>query len=281
MRPLASPLFPWALLAGSGALAFSLACILTASTPLPDPATGLTDLLLGESRQALSLTFFNQADLYFHKGVGHIQSRADTHSLFQHWEADITPEQHAHAEGDGSAEILPWLKLAIRSDPHNVEAFLVAAFWAATGLHRSDLATQILAEAQRLNPGDYRIPLEKGRLAIRTGNLIPSFSSLEAALALQSKAPPSEGNPDRQCALDRAEIFIFLGFLNEIKGGTPKAIDCFKNALAIFPERVYIKDRVVLLETGQTPPESAQRLLEKLTQQTVHDACHEEGEHED
>lgn len=281
MRAPSSPLLPWVILASSGTLAFILACRLTASAPIPDPAEGLTDLLLGESRQALSLSFFNQADLFFHKGVDHLQARTDTHSIFQHWQAGITPEQHAHAEGAGSAEILPWLKLATRADPHNVEAFLVSSFWAGTGLHRNDLAHQILAEAQRLNPGDYRIPLEKGRLAIRTGNLNAAFSSLETVLALQSQAPTSGGEPDRQFALDRAETFIFLGFLNEIQGNLSRAIECFKNALAIFPERVYIKTRVVLLEEGKVPPDSAQSLLEKLTQQTTHDACHDEGEHVD
>jgi len=281
VRAPSSPLLPWAILASSGTLAFILACLLTASTPLPDPEAGLTEILLGESRQALSLSFFNQADLFFHKGVDHIQARADTHSFFQRWQADITPEQHAHAEGAGSAEILPWLKLATRADPHNVEAFLVSAFWAATGLHRNDLAHQILEEAQRLNPGDYRIPLEKGRMAIRTGNLTSAFSLLETTLSLQSHAPVSEGEPDRQLALDRAETFIFLGFLNEIRGAPSKAAECFKNALAIFPERVYIQSRVTLLEKGITPPDSAHSLLEKLTQQTTHDACHDERDHED
>ncbi len=281
MKAPSSPLLPWAILASSGTLAFSLACLLTAFTPLPDPTAGLTEILLGESRQALSLSFFNQADLFFHKGVDHIQARADTHSIFQRWQAGITPEQHAHAEGAGSAEILPWLKLATRADPHNVEAFLVSAFWAATGLHRNDLAHQILKEAQRLNPGDYRIPLEKGRMAIRTGNLTAAYSSLETVLSLQSQAPVSGGEPNRQFALDRAETFIFLGFLNEIQGTPSKAIESFKNALAIFPERVYIKTRVTLLEEGTIPPDSAQSLLEKLTQQTAHDACHDEGEHED
>ncbi len=281
MRAPSSPLLPWTILASSGTLAFILACSLTASSPTPDPDAGLTEILLGESRQALSLSFFNQADLFFHKGVDHIQSQADTHSIFQRWQADITPEQHAHAEGAGSAEILPWLKLATRADPHNVDAFLVSAFWAASGLHRNDLAHQILNEAQRLNPGDYRIPLEKARLAIRTGNLTSAFSLLETVLILQSQTPVQGEEPDRQLTLDRAETFIYLGFLHEIRGTPSMAIECFKNALAIFPERVYIQGRVTLLEKGITPPDSAQNLLEKLTQQTAHDACHDERDHED
>lgn len=280
MKPLSPPFFAWTLLAGSWGAAFSLACSLTASTPLHAREDGLTDLLLGESRQALSLTFFNQADLYFHKGVGHKETKADTRSVFQHWQDQVTPEQHAHAEGIESAEILPWLKLSTRADPNNVQAFLVSAFWAATGLHRNDIANQILAEAQRLNPRDYRIPLEKGRMAIRAGDFNAAFSALESALSLQAGSPDSRNEPNREYALDRAEIMVFLGFLNELRGTPSKAIDCFKNALAIFPDRVYIKERVVLLETGRAPADSARSLLSILTQQTVHDACQEEGRHD-
>jgi len=281
VRPLSPPLFAWALLAGSWGLAFSLACILTASTPLPAQEGGLTDFLLGESRQAMSLTFFNEADLYFHKGVGHIESKADTHSVFQRWQGNIIPEQHAHSDGGESAEILPWLKLATRADPNNVDAFLVSAFWAATGLHRSDIANQILAEGQRLNPNDYRIPLEKGRMSIRTRDFDSAFSALESALSLQAHSAASSAEPDdRQFALDKAEILVFLGFLHELRETPGKAIECYKNALAIFPDRHYIKERIVLLEGGQTPKDSARSLLDKLTRQTVHDACQKDEGHD-
>jgi tetratricopeptide (TPR) repeat protein len=238
---------------------------------------GLTDLLIGEGRQVMSLSFFNQADQYFHKGVAHLEAKADTRSIFQRWEADITPEQHAHAEGAASAEILPWLKLSAQSNPHNVDAFLVAAFWAATGLQRHDIAAQILDEARRLNPEDYRIPLEKGRLAIRTGDFESAFSLLECARTLQARADHAGVEPAHDLALDKASILVLLGFLNELRGAPSKAIDCFKNALAIFPDRVYIKERVVLLEAGQAPPNSARSLLELMTRQSVHDACHDEG----
>lgn len=282
MRPRALSLIAWTIPAGAWVIAFCLACRLTTSFPVPAHETGITDFLLGGSRQALSHAFFNEADLYFHKGVAHLEARADTHSLFQHWQADITPEQHAHAEGGESAEILPWLELAMRSDPHNVEAFLVAAFWTSTGLQRNDLAMQILEDAQRLNPGDYRIPLEKGRMAIRIGNFAAATAVLESALVLQTHARDTGTEPDLQFALDRAEILIFLGFLREIKGATADALDCFKNALAIFPDRVYIRERVALLEAGKTPQDSAQNLLQKLTHRTVHDVCHKaEGEDHD
>lgn len=230
---------------------------------------------MGESRRAVSVNLFNTADQYFHKGVAHHPPQIALHGIFQRWEKAITPEQHAHAEGADSAEILPWLKLATRTDPHNVEAFLVAAFWASTGLHRNDLADEILAEAQRANPADHRIPLEKGRMAIRSANFNEAEKALSAALTLIPA-----GNTNQP--MDRAEILTFLGFIKEAKGSRVEALQFFKNALAIFPERTYIKDRIGLLEAGTEPTETAAESLRKLTLQTAHDACKDnEGDHDD
>ena len=260
-------------------LAFSLACKVVPATLDPALDPNLATRMLGESRQALSLNFFNEADRYFHKGVSHLQTRARLHGVFQRWDEAITPEQHAHAEGASSAEILPWLKLASRADPRNIDAFLVAAFWAETELHRHDLAMEILNEAQRANPAEYRIPLEKGRLSIRTRQFADAHAVLGCALRLQSHAPAAAA-PDRQFALDRAEILVFLGFLSELDNQRAEAIEAFNNALAIFPERSYIKERVAILEAGREPQDSARRLLEALTRQWAHNACHEDDDHD-
>ena len=268
----------WLVVVCAWGLAFSLAAHLTSSNPEPGPASGMADWLLGESRQALSLSLFDEADLYFHKGVAHHQASRPLPGPFQRWQTNITPAQHSHASGQAIAEILPWLKLAIQADPHNVDAFLVSAFWAGTGLHRPDLAASILDEAQRMNPSDYRIPLEKGRLAISTRHFDKAMSILDTSLSLHARTPST---PDRlrELALDQAEILTFLGFLHETKGETPEAVRCFKNALAIFPERSYIKERIGFLEAGQNPPASAQSLLEQITRKTVHDACKDDETH--
>lgn len=278
-----SPAFRVRLLAGTtfGA-AFTLACGLAGVQPNAPDDLGVADRLLGGTRQAVSLNLFNTADLYFHKGVAHQHSKAFTGRLFQRLQAGITPEAHAHAEGQDSAEILPWLKLACRTDPHNVEAFLVAAFWADTGLHRGDIADGILREAQRLNPSDYRIPQEKGRYAIRRNRLDEATLDVSAALTLLLQ---SGASTDRQVLLDKAELLTCLGFLSEVRGDSPHALHCFKNTLAIFPERAYIKERVAVLEAGQKPDVSARSLLERLTRQSTDDACqdhdHEQGHEAD
>lgn len=268
-------------------LAFSLSAHLT-STHLEQGSTPeLADLLLGESRQVLSLNLFNEADLYFHKGAAHLEATLQPPGPFRRWQTAIIPDQHAHTEGDGSAEILPWLKLATRADPHNVEAFLVASFWASSGLQRQDLAFDILNEAQRLNPGDYRIPLEKGRLAIVSHHFDEALSPLDSALTLHTHTPSTPARA-HELALDRAEILTFLAFLNEIQGHRPAAIHYFKTALSLFPERTFIKERIDLLEAGTEPLDTAQSLLERITRKTTDDACkdtthnhaHDESDHD-
>jgi len=261
-------------------MAFSLVAHLTSSHPEPGASSGLADWLLGESRQALSLNLFNEADLYFHKGVGHRETTLTPPGPFHYWNAIITPAQHVHAVGEASAEILPWLKLATQADPHNVDAFLVASFWANTGIHRLDLATDILNTAQRLNPGDYRIVLEKGRLSIVAHHFDEALTTFNSALILYSHTPVT---PDRtrELSLDQAEILTFLGFLHEARGERSEAIQCFKTVLAIFPERTTIKDRVDSLEAGQAPSDSAQSLLERIVRKTEDDACQDDDhEHE-
>ena len=256
--------------------ASSLACVLAASRPLQGSDDSLLDRLLGESRKTLSVTFYNQADVYFHKGVTHTQPTAFQDTLFQQWGNIITPRQHVHAEGPLSAEILPWLKLAAHADPHNVDAYLVASFWAETGLNRHDLATGILKEAQRLNPADYRIALEKARMEIRTAQYEAAMNSLDHASILLAQNPL-----DTESDMDKAEICTFSGFILEMKGLTEKAVVNYKNVLVIFPERFYIKERMAILEAGGKPVDSAQDLLKRLTRQTAHDACKDEDENHD
>lgn len=278
MRPPPSAWQGWVLAFSAATLAFSLAAHLTASQEEPIPDSGLLDFLLGESRASLSGALFTEADQYFHRGVAHREPSVSLAGPFRRWQAEITPTQHVHAEGRDSAEILAWLRLSTEADPHNVESFLVAAFWANTGLQRTDLAAGILAEAQRFNPSDYRIALEKGRLAIETHHFDDALTAFQAAQTLYDHTPATPERA-REFALDRGEILTFLGFLHEARGETAQALGCFKNTLAIFPERSYIKERIGLLEKGLAPPDSAQGLLEKITRKTVHDACQEAGKH--
>ena len=274
--PFHSDAWPWVGVVVTGGLAFVLACRLSAApTARPGGGSGVADLLFGESRHALSASLFDRADTYFHKGVAHRAASALTNDWIQGLLANIAPEAHRHAEGEDSVEILPWLRLSTRADPHNVDAYLVTAFWVETGLHRPALAEDVLTEAERENPGDYRVLLEKGCLFLRAGRWPQAAAALEAAATLW----PSTLDPkDRQTLLDKSQIYADLGFLREMEGRRPEAIAFFKNILAVFPERTYISERISLLESNRPPDVSARQLLEKLSRRTPEQVYHEEDD---
>jgi tetratricopeptide (TPR) repeat protein len=271
-------MIPWIVIGVCGVLAFVLACLIPVVAPGEGGMSGWTGKVIGEGRSAVSASLYEQADLYFHKGVGVATKRAITNDWFQRSLDEISPHAHRHTEGVDSAEILPWLRMATSADPHNVEAFLVMSFWLVTGVNRPDLAAQVLAEAQRQNPRDYRVPQEQGRMAIHEGRLPDARRKVEMALSRWPSGLPE----DRQALLDKAELFVLLGFLLEETGGREQAVENFKNALAIFPERAYIKERVTVLESGGTPDPGARQSLELLVRRTAEDLCASEcGGHGD
>lgn len=271
--------WPWLALAASFVGAFSLGCLLIASAPPDAPeGGGVADLLFGSSRQALSADLYEEADTFFHRGVPHHARHVAMNTWIQRLHDDISPEEHRHAEGAASAEIIPWLRLATEADPHNIDAWLVSAYWLETGLQRPDLAEEALREAQRNNPDDYRVLLDRARLYIRIGRFAQSGNILDAAL---SRWPGKVDPKDRQALLDKAELLSDCGFLDEMNGQTNKAVTAFKKVLAIFPDRTYIGQRVRLLETGGEPPDSARMLLEQRVKRSTHAANAEEFEEHD
>src|SRR5690606_34860071 len=59
---------------------------------------------------------------------------------------------HVHLEKGNEREMLPWLRLSAELDPHNVEAYTVAAYWLRKRLEKTDEAERFLREGLRKNP---------------------------------------------------------------------------------------------------------------------------------
>lgn len=207
--------------------AFSLACALV------EPESGPTDggwveRLLGSTRVALGGQCYEQADRYFHRGVGHTTTKAFD-DPFQRVARRITPEEHQHTAGFEVGEIMPWLRWTTRMDPHNVEAYLVAAYWAAGPLGQQDAAERIYREALRVNPGDYRVVYDWARWALRHGDRDRAARLLDSALRCW---PAPVGAADRQAQLDRQGMLEFRAALRRPApavgpapdGGTPAGI---------------------------------------------------------
>jgi len=238
--------------------AFALACRLTSpsadglmpgdETDSPATAGSVAIKALSASRAATGNQLYEAADRTFHMGVGVYRRQAFT-SWFTRLGQAIEPGGHVHLHSEGVNELVPWLYLATRADPHNVEAYVVASFWLAGEGGRPDLAERVLKEARANNPKDYRVYLEKGRLALKKGALAEAARAFDAAGALWKR----DSGPDKaQAQLDRTEMLIYRGLLYEEDGDVPRALTCYREILVLFPGRVGIRERLTeLTETGQ------------------------------
>ena len=261
-------LWPWLVVTACWLTAFILLCRIDTATAMSSHAraeASITDLLFSSSRVALGNDFYRRADVYFHKGIEYSRPPARRGDPFRRLVDAVAPEGHLHTTGDAAKEIMPWLRLATRMDPHNVEAYLVMAFWLATGVDRPDLALQVLTEAQNNNPGNYRVLLEKGRLMLRNQDFARAGQALD--LALKQWPGPGADADETQARLDRAVILTLRALLHEHAGEFGVAASMLAEVLAIFPDRVQINQRITELRAGRPCLQKASSLMSTMVNQ--------------
>jgi len=251
-------------LAGLWSMGFALACHLAGGVPAGDPAPGGIALqALGASRSALADRLIESADRTFHRGVGPYR-RAAFSSRFHRLADVLAPHSHVHLHAERVCEVLPWLDLATRADPSQVEAYRSAAFWLAGEAQRPDEAFRVLAEGRRRNPGDYRLLLDTGRLHLQRGQPGAAARWFEAAQRAWDRGPPPDSLGARQ---EQAELLLYRGLLFEGRGDRLRAQACYRNLLALFPGREGVRARLEALETaGRAEPEPAALWREVLQQ---------------
>lgn len=231
--------------------------------------------ILGPARSMLAKGLYERADLYFHKGVGHKKEEA-FHGFFQRWREQIVPSQHAHAEGREIEEILPWLRLATRSDPHNIEIYLVASYWLAGECGRPELARQAIEEAIAKNPDRYELHLEMGRLYLAESQYETALQWLNSAEQSMKSCDPADSE---QAAIDIGFILMGRSYINEALGHYPEAIQATSDYLALKPEHAGIRQRLDRLQNGIFSPESARDKL-KLLFHKEHECAYEDHDHD-
>jgi tetratricopeptide (TPR) repeat protein len=101
------------------------------------------------------------------------------------------PAAHAHLGKGQEREMLPWLKLAASLDPHQVESYMVAAYWLRERLGKVDEAEQFLRDGLRQNPGNPELLNELARLNLANRNDPARARNLW--LAALSRWQPKEG----------------------------------------------------------------------------------------
>ncbi|OGV64255.1 MAG: hypothetical protein A2498_05330 [Lentisphaerae bacterium RIFOXYC12_FULL_60_16] len=241
--------------------AFILSCWLSMTNLHPDqPPASATHQVVGQARFAIGLQFYQTADRYFHRGIGPVRQSGLQHSWYHRTLEAITPKGHLHRSGDSIGEMLPWLELAIRMDPRNVEIYLVSAFWLAGECRRPDLALALLLQGQAANPWDYRFQLEQGRLHLHQQHQDDAIRHLDAALAFW---PHPFTTRDEQAHYDRATMLLFRGILHELHHDIPAAIRSYRAMLTLFPDRSGIRARLEALDSNSA--------LEHLAGDYLHD----------
>lgn len=243
---------------------FVLSCKLTAmpvQSTQKDASTSSAGVILGESRMAFGQYFRRMTNLYNHRGFEARRKAAFNDSIFQKWREHAAPQEHLHLEGIDAKEMLPWLWLAIKMDPHNIENYLVAAFSISTSIKRPDVAHQILLEAQRKNPFDYQIQLEDAIIFLREQNYAQAMRRLNSALILW----PGDVDPESgQAVKERIYILSYKALLHEVKGEREKALECFREINVLQPGDKDLEHRIAILERGEDTSAKALEVLKAL-----------------
>ncbi len=180
-------LFPYALLVVLALLTGLMAR--TAPVRMPQALVDgeFLSVLLGDAKKDISGAMVREADSYFHGGVDmdcdhlhghheheerheedHVDERQDHESeLFDPWRwinAHVrAPEIDRHLDGGKAVEMMPWFWVAIKADPHNVEAWSTAWYTASHLMRDEALALRIATEGQRLNPESLEMACVLGR----------------------------------------------------------------------------------------------------------------------
>jgi tetratricopeptide (TPR) repeat protein len=271
LLPVAALLLLWGVV-------FSMATQLTLSPlNLFSGNTSVAERWLGASRVALGNSFFEEADNYFHKGVGHVQQKAFSNDLFQMLKAEIEPSVHVHPEGVEVSEIMPWLRFTTEMDPNNVDAYLTTAYWLEGSIRRPDLAEAVLREAQMNNPKDYRVINERAKMLFGTGNDGKAATLLDAAIKLW---PGGQDPEDQQTRIDLAQMLSYRAFLFELNGHCGQALDLFKKAYARMPNNNALEQRVHALERGEDFSQKDRHVWESVFARR-HVCAREGADHED
>lgn len=230
---------------------------------------GVLSLVLGDARIAFSDVMLRKADEYFHGGVhvvhcehgltSKLHGQHDAHdedveaSEDHHPDEAVTPpsltadpwawldsqvhvQTHRHTQGDETRELMPWLWVACRASPQNIEAYETTAYVLDRMLKRTGEAALLLEEGIRKNPADASLELSLGKLYLHRLHDEPKAQrALEAAYAKSRLGPGHDSEDDRFL---RGNILFYLGYLANQRGDIARARAYLAEAEALDPNHI-------------------------------------------
>lgn len=181
--------FPLVAVAVTGCL-FALSRMPAARMPQAQAGEDFFSVVLGDAKKDLSGVMLREADSYFHGGVdmdctlhdhegeqgchcGHHREHDDhgevhpSRTAFDPWRwinAHVrAPEIERHLAQDKIVEMMPWFWVAVKADPHNVEAWTAAWYSAARLMRNPPMALKVAEEGARQNPDSIALLCVIGR----------------------------------------------------------------------------------------------------------------------
>jgi tetratricopeptide (TPR) repeat protein len=237
--------------------------------------------LFGDGRRMFANHFYAKADAYFHRGfypsifdeVSHAEERHMAEAGQKHdddHEAQVehalhapprdwierlnrhtAPMTHVELEGEETREILPWIKLAVELDPHQVEAYTVAAYWLRTRLGKVKEAEQFLREGLRENPDSHEILYELGQLIEANHQDMPHACNVyELALKRWEQQEATKSKPD---LLALGHILIAAAKAEEKRGELTRAIGYLERLKPVSPSPEAIQSQIDELRGRMNP----------------------------
>ena len=276
-----SKLWPWLAFASLWSLAGGMACFLD-GFPGGERAASTTARIFGKCVSSLADSAYERADMAYHLGRPAYEERAFSNDVFQTWRSEIAPGAHAHLEGKDKMEILSWLKISLALNPGDVERYLVAAFWLLDRtIARPAEAEKLLIAARQANPDAYLPYLGLGRLYTKTDEREKAMRCFDRGIMLW---PGGLSRTNDEARLDKRELLSRRAILREMNGDAPGAITDMKDILSLYPELrlPQFRERIVSLQSGRQPVESAAQRWSALMAADYRHACQRgsDDEHE-
>ena len=276
----------WMLLIWTGTAGLALWLTPRAGAYSGGSGQSVVEQLVGEGRKALSFSLFDRAELYFHGGVeswaascpdqneslhgsalakndagGTDHAEEETHEhhpdataagVFRDWwswlDAQVHPTDHTHLSGERfEKEVLPWVWAAAQSDPENVLAWSVGAYWLARRLDRVEEGLRFLAEGIRANPDSSELEFCRGEILLEaTRDPARAYAAFRTALTKWKPGQTAEAMDDRN--FERVRILDYLGLLEERNDDLDQARAHYREALTILPGNRAARMRLDALE---------------------------------
>ena len=195
---------------------------------------------IGDLKETIGIIFWLKSDEYFHSGVTRIGNESCLKKQTE--ECDATQSHakekicrfdfisainqhvritgHRHLSGNEKIEMAPWIFLAAKLNPHNVDAYVTGTYWLSEILKKTNEALHFLEQGRASNPADWRIYDAFGRIYfILEKDYVKSAQYYKQSFMMMD---------DRNCDIfDKKQVLTFLAASFEKSGKYDQAIEYF------------------------------------------------------